>query len=118
MHKLTATDISRILEMAKRIGPITTMVQRTLSGAEMLELGYVTWKGRPINPTARYMLEVIKEANVALVIMELCRRDGMEPFEQALRDMGKSTAKLLPTGALHLLNNTTNQPVNPSTRNQ
>lgn len=106
MHQLNTSHIQRILDVARRIEAPRRMVKRTISGAELLDMGFPAWDGKPINPTAQYDVPVMKEANIGLVIIRKCREEGMDEFDSAARELGRGTAKLLDDGSLLLYRNT------------
>lgn len=112
-YQLTPADIEAIQRLARRIEPLQRTVRRTISGAQLLDMGYNDVDCKSINPTAQYAVDVIKEANTTLVLIDIARQQGMQVVHDAIKELGPSRAKLMPHGAMLLLRND-NQVTHPA----
>lgn len=87
MYKLTPQDIDTIRELAKAIPPVTRTVQRELTGAQLLELGYGEVNGQPIMEQLMYRMPVLQEANLVEVITRIVRQEGMDQVQAIVQQL-------------------------------
>lgn len=94
MYTLTKQDIETIRELAKAIPPVTRTVQRQLTGAQLMELGYTELNGLPIMEQLTYEVPVLLEANMVEVITRIVRQEGMDRV-QAIVDQLRTGRPML-----------------------
>ena len=68
--------ITRLQELARTMPSFRQQCTRRFTGAELLEMGYTHWEGRPVDPHALYTVRLTKENNQVRMLTRIYQAQG------------------------------------------
>lgn len=70
--------LATITQLASRMPVYYQSTTRTLSGKELLDMGFRDWQGEPVKETGKYRIPVRVQTNNVRSLTRLYRTKGME----------------------------------------
>lgn len=68
--------ITRLQELARTMPSFHQQSTRRLTGAELRDMGYTHWEGKPLEPAATYLVPITRETNQVRVLTRIYKAHG------------------------------------------